>query len=195
MLARKGSQTPLGFKRTFLKAVLIYHFMKCCSSYDEEFCEDSRATMKIVPSCPDNKATWDAEALKKNCSSVSHKCSNNLLYHCLINPWQNSTIEVCAPKTVIGFGNCAEYNYEGGRVQDSFNAKHCSSCHRDYWSTDAYKYAECYVLKRPTTIAYLRFTTMSYLQVVNGAASELPNPMIWIASYFFLNLQLSEVLY
>ncbi|XP_061169487.1 uncharacterized protein LOC133178816 [Saccostrea echinata] len=194
MSTEKRGQTPHTFKRTFLKAVLIFYFMRFCLSYDEEFCEESRSTVKKVPSCPVNKTMWDAEALKKNCSSVSHNCSHNLLYHCLINPWQNSTIEVCAPRTVIGYGYCAEYNYEGGRVQDSFDAKPCLSCYNDYWSTDAYKYAECYVVNRPHTDAAVRYTTLSNVKVISGAAQEASCPGIWVGFYLFLNQKIVQAL-
>ncbi|XP_061169228.1 uncharacterized protein LOC133178540 isoform X3 [Saccostrea echinata] len=40
-------------------------------------------------------------------------------------------------------GHCAEYNARGGKIQE-FYIPNCKSCTRDYMSTEAYKYQECY---------------------------------------------------
>ncbi|XP_062598297.1 uncharacterized protein LOC134259719 isoform X2 [Saccostrea cucullata] len=145
MACRKRNQSSpsLRTSKCFITVFLAFSLMIFCSCYDEEFCSESRATMEEVQTCPYSKSMWDTEAVKKNCSSFSHKCSSALFYHCLINPWQNKTIKVCAPRTRIGFGVCAEYNAVGGRIQDSYPNK-CSACKNNYWSTDAYKYTECY---------------------------------------------------
>ncbi|XP_062603154.1 uncharacterized protein LOC134264918 [Saccostrea cucullata] len=60
----------------------------------------------------------------------------------------NATMEVCIPIWFcIGF--CAEYNLQGERIQDNFNAP-CTTfskpCPPRYLSSDAYLYQECYRL-------------------------------------------------
>ncbi|XP_061167549.1 uncharacterized protein LOC133176441 [Saccostrea echinata] len=173
MLCGKRNQSLLRPRtsKCFLTVFLAFYLKNFCLSYDEEFCRESRATMAEVQTCPATKSMWDAKALKKNCSSFSHNCSGVLSYHCLINPWQNKTIEVCAPRTKIGFGFCAEYNALGGRIQDSYTHK-CSSCKNNYWSTDAYKYTECYeAVYRHRTKNASRYETLTFNHLVNGADS------------------------
>lgn len=127
------------------KASLVFIFLQMiyCKGLDEEFCKESKYTVIEVSSCPIDQTEWNIKATEKSCSSRVHNCSRNLTYHCLINPWQNNTIEVCAPKTKISAGYCAEYNTRGGKVQE-LHTKSCSTCNYTYESTDAYKYQECY---------------------------------------------------
>ncbi|XP_048768398.1 uncharacterized protein LOC125674985 isoform X1 [Ostrea edulis] len=110
---------------------------------DPEFCKASKSTRTEVARCPTSESTWKEAARNKNCRSYSHDCQGKLKYHCVINPWQNTTLEVCAPETVIKHGHCAEYNLRGGKIQE-FYVKSCKKCVRDYVSTEAYKYQECY---------------------------------------------------
>ncbi|XP_061169231.1 uncharacterized protein LOC133178544 [Saccostrea echinata] len=86
---------------------------------------------------------WREAAEMKNCSHYEHACKGKLSYHCVINPWQNATVEVCAPETQINAGYCAEYNRRGGKIQE-FYKKSCENCVNEYISTEAYKYQECY---------------------------------------------------
>ncbi|XP_048768400.1 uncharacterized protein LOC125674985 isoform X2 [Ostrea edulis] len=68
---------------------------------DPEFCKASKSTRTEVARCPTSESTWKEAARNKNCRSYSHDCQGKLKYHCVINPWQNTTLEVCAPETVI----------------------------------------------------------------------------------------------
>ncbi|XP_062620742.1 uncharacterized protein LOC134282356 isoform X2 [Saccostrea cucullata] len=110
---------------------------------DSEFCEASQSTQTEVVKCPTDELTWSRAAEMKNCSHYNHKCKGQLSYHCVINPWQNATVEVCAPETQINAGHCAEYNLRGGKIQE-FYKKTCEDCTNEYISTEAYKYQECY---------------------------------------------------
>ncbi|XP_061169473.1 uncharacterized protein LOC133178796 [Saccostrea echinata] len=80
---------------------------------------------------------------RKNCSDIKSTCIGRLEYHCVINPWGNLTVEVCAPATNISRGSCTEYNEGGGRIQENY-IKICETCRKKYLSTDSYKYQECY---------------------------------------------------
>ncbi|XP_056014218.1 uncharacterized protein LOC125675199 isoform X2 [Ostrea edulis] len=113
------------------------------SILDPEFCEISKLTREVVESCPTDEESWIKASVKKNCSLFTDKCTGKLEYHCVINPWQNLTVEVCAPSTRIRRGHCAEYNHRGGKIQE-FYIKNCKACTEDYTSTDAYQYQECY---------------------------------------------------
>ncbi|XP_022291624.2 uncharacterized protein LOC111102960 [Crassostrea virginica] len=112
-------------------------------SYNSGFCKESQETVKRVKTCPKSKSAWKEREKMKNCSSIVHSCPRDLQYHCLINAWQNITVEVCVPSVNINAGYCAEYNKIGGRVQD-FYERTCSLCTDNYVSTDAYRYSECY---------------------------------------------------
>nr|XP_022291624.1 uncharacterized protein LOC111102960 isoform X2 [Crassostrea virginica] len=112
-------------------------------SYNTGFCKESQETVKRVKTCPKSKSAWKEREKMKNCSSIVHSCSRDLQYHCLINAWQNMTVEVCVPSININAGYCAEYNIFGGRVQDYYT-RTCSLCKYNYVSTDAYRYSECY---------------------------------------------------
>lgn len=67
-------------------------------------CEASRGTVKYVDRCPRNESEWFESAKKKNCSGITQNCSKtDFVYHCLINSWENATVEVCAlRKNIIG---------------------------------------------------------------------------------------------
>ncbi|XP_062591931.1 uncharacterized protein LOC134253421 [Saccostrea cucullata] len=110
---------------------------------DAEFCEASKLTRTVVDSCPEDNAGVIEAANRKNCSAIKSTCLGRLEYHCVINPWGNLTIEVCAPATWISTGFCAEYNEGGGKIQEYYKQT-CSTCENKYLSTDAYKYPECY---------------------------------------------------
>ena len=66
-------------------------------------CSISNQTVQIVDSCPQNEKEWKEASAKKNCSGYAHRCNDpdNLLYHCVINPFINETLEVCANVVMI----------------------------------------------------------------------------------------------
>ena len=63
-------------------------------------CITSRETAEIVTECPQTQTAWEAAAVTKNCEQVQNPCSS-FVYHCVMNTWNNQTIEVCAPKEMI----------------------------------------------------------------------------------------------
>ncbi|XP_056014911.1 uncharacterized protein LOC125674690 isoform X2 [Ostrea edulis] len=105
-------------------------------------CTESESTAKAVQVCPKTAAEWATAASKKGCHNMKNSCGS-FEYHCVINAWQNETIEVCS--TVINIvGNvCAEYSFGGRRIQRNSNTK-CATCPPVYKSNESYKYSECY---------------------------------------------------
>lgn len=71
-------------------------------------CEVSRSTVQVVDSCPDSEEKWKEAAARKNCYANSSQCSEptRLVYHCVINPYVNQTLEVCAYAQNIVQGTC-----------------------------------------------------------------------------------------
>lgn len=57
--------------------------------------------MERVSYCPRTKKEWDTAAIRKDCSRLAglQACTRpeNFRYHCVINDFQNETLEVCAP--------------------------------------------------------------------------------------------------
>lgn len=69
--------------------------------------------MERVSYCPRTKKEWDTAATRKDCSRLAGRqaCTdaNNFRYHCVINGYQNETLEVCAPRKII-FGILIYYS-------------------------------------------------------------------------------------
>ena len=63
-------------------------------------CIDSVTTVKLVKRCPETHLEWTKAAAKKNCGGIPQSCPS-FVYHCLMNTWQNETVEVCAQQRVI----------------------------------------------------------------------------------------------
>lgn len=69
--------------------------------------------VKIVASCPKTKKEWDIAASKKNCEQLTSQalCGTSkepYVYHCVINGFENETLEVCEPRKII-FGNVLSF--------------------------------------------------------------------------------------
>lgn len=56
-------------------------------------------------SCPTNDEEWETAGKLKNCqiTAAQQKCSEAdiFVYHCVINGFENETLEVCAPQKLI----------------------------------------------------------------------------------------------
>ncbi|XP_061195835.1 uncharacterized protein LOC133204091 [Saccostrea echinata] len=106
-----------------------------------------------VKSCPTTKEEWLKASTKKNCSALYRSRNVKYEYHCVINEWGNSTLEVCAVNRFILYGKCAEYNYGAMRIQSS-GMKMCSAhkppCPDVYNSSDSYMYQGCYNISKTT---------------------------------------------
>ncbi|XP_062590559.1 uncharacterized protein LOC134252139 [Saccostrea cucullata] len=114
-------------------------------------CAESLATLSIVSKCPHDYESWKTAAKRKHCESIAkiQRCSKpeEFVYHCLINNWENATVEVCAPTWYIN-GFCAQFNIPEGRILNHLQ-RDCTSlpipCPSHYISSEAYKYPECFL--------------------------------------------------
>lgn len=113
-------------------------------------CKEAVESVETVSSCPTSKEQWDKASIRKKCWEKAFKqaCSapEKFVYHCVINGYGNATLEVCAPKRLI-LGHCTEFNEVGGVIQDQLLSK-CNGvfpkCDDYYFSSEAYKYEDCY---------------------------------------------------
>lgn len=132
--------------------VLIFQQIQWCTSQNI-YCQEAVDSVTVVESCPTSKEEWDSAAFKKNCIRIAARqnCINareKFQYHCVINGLRNELLEVCAPTRII-FKHCVEFNVRGGVIQDHLSAP-CNAtfpkCDEYYFSSDAYKYPDCYTL-------------------------------------------------
>ena len=77
-------------------------------------CAISKQTVRNVTKCPETEDEWEVAAKKKNCSALAHNCNDpdKLVYHCVVNPYVNETLEVCAiRKNIIGGKEMFQLNH------------------------------------------------------------------------------------
>ena len=68
-------------------------------------CPSSADSVSVIDRCPMNSSEWNQRALLKNCSRYPKTtCFKPLEYHCLLNPYANESLEVCAPNTYLAEG-------------------------------------------------------------------------------------------
>ncbi|XP_061167907.1 uncharacterized protein LOC133176865 [Saccostrea echinata] len=150
-------------------------------------CPASKKTVQSVENCPTSEKEWMRASQRKNCSAFASQCSNpdRFVYHCVINPFLNETLEVCVYKKTIVFGYCTEYSYSANRIQQSLGTL-CSGfiqkpCPTGYPSDEAYKYPGCYELTKksttenPTTVNPSTSGTTVVTEtgpVLNGSAAD-----------------------
>lgn len=116
-------------------------------------CPEAVKSVVRVESCPITKQDWEIAAKLKKCNEAAaqQNCSDadQFVYHCVINGFQNDTLEVCAPQRfIIGF--CTEFNVAGEVITTHkyapCNKKNFPNCSEIYPSSEAYKYQGCYEL-------------------------------------------------
>lgn len=77
------------------------------------YCGEAVESVERVSYCPRTKTEWDTAATRKDCSRLAGRqaCTDaeNFKYHCVINEYQNETLEVCAPRRLI-FGILIYYS-------------------------------------------------------------------------------------
>lgn len=164
-------------------------------------CNISRSTVQIVEDCPRSEETWREAAARKNCASYASQCSEpeKLKYHCVINPFINQTLEVCAYAQNIVLGFCAEYSVSGNMIQESAETN-CPNfkknpCPIFYRSTEAYKYPGCYNLtKKAFIVTEDRESTLKSTTVIYQASALSTKRDVYISEYegrIFVILSLS----
>lgn len=166
-----------------------------------DICSISNKTVQVVQRCPDNLQTWMEAAKRKNCSAYASQCSepDRLAYHCVLNPYANETLEVCAYVQNIVLGFCTEYSISGSIIQQNYQ-KDCmdfkdNPCPYFYLSTDCYKYPDCYNITKESQIStdqrlsinhlnVLRKTTLSYYISYGTHTTfvQKSNRLLWTAA-------------
>ncbi|XP_052710907.1 uncharacterized protein LOC128185320 [Crassostrea angulata] len=129
-----------------------------------QYCQEAVESVTSVTSCPTSEEEWKSAVRRKNCTATQQTCSKpeTFLYHCVINEYGNKTLEVCAPQRLMT-GFCTEFNVGGGVIQ-SHGLSPCNEtavlrCANVYYSSEAYKYPDCYNKKIITSATSTIFTT------------------------------------
>lgn len=98
---------------------------------EKDICDETKETAHAVKVCPVDIATFNKRSNEKNCEG---KCmGQELVYHCVM--FNNSFVEVCAPRTYITGQCCALYNKQLGRVIEDIR-RPCPKCPEQYLSDD-----------------------------------------------------------
>ena len=85
---------------------MCYLYISQIAKAESPSCAISNHTVQPVEDCPRTAEEWRKAAAKKNCSAYAHLCDRpgQFVYHCVINPYINETLEVCACSQKIVFG-------------------------------------------------------------------------------------------
>lgn len=140
---------------------IVLHGIEKTAEALSNSCEVTRSTMQIVDNCPVSEKEWKEAAAIKNCAAYASQCAEpeRLVYHCVINPYVNQTLAVCAYAQNIVSGHCTSYSFSGNLILQNFRTN-CSAfemkpCPNFYRSDKAYNYPECYELTmKSTTVTY-----------------------------------------
>ncbi|XP_061195963.1 uncharacterized protein LOC133204237 [Saccostrea echinata] len=134
-----------------LDLFLLVLLLETISTTAFQNCPATKITLSFTK-CPSTEKSWMEAAERKNCSSIPQNCTSpeNFRYHCVANAFMNQTIEVCAPGLYL-LGFCPEYNFQGERIQDNYNAD-CKNfsmpCPSRYKSWMSFKYPGCVSLRK-----------------------------------------------
>lgn len=153
---------------------IVLHGIGKTTAARSNSCEVTRSTIQVVDGCPDSEEKWKERAAIKNCAANASQCAEpkRLVYHCVISPYVNQTLEVCAYAQNIVSGHCTSYSFSGNLIVPNLRTN-CSAfeekpCPVFYRSDTAYNYTECYKLtQKSTTVTYIVPTTFSS----NGSSS------------------------
>nr|XP_022295159.1 uncharacterized protein LOC111105268 isoform X2 [Crassostrea virginica] len=108
-------------------------------------CPPSADSVSVIESCPMNSVEWNQRALLKNCSMYPQTCFKQLEYHCILGPYGNESLEVCAPNTWLAEDFCPSYNIKQQRILEQFDCTSLiSDCPRSqYYSRSILNYTGC----------------------------------------------------
>ncbi|XP_048740468.2 uncharacterized protein LOC125654529 [Ostrea edulis] len=126
--------------------ILVILEMHHCVELPDNACKASLGTATSALICPSNEKEYIAAARRKNCSAYKHTC-RSFEYHCVLNEWTTSLVEVCAPSTLIVSGKCTEFNKGLQCIRESYltDCKQFSKpCPPVYNSTQTFMYPGCY---------------------------------------------------
>ncbi|XP_078334877.1 uncharacterized protein LOC111101012 isoform X2 [Crassostrea virginica] len=173
------------FQHTIVIIVVCITIMptKITEGAGSDPCPVSKTTVQIVDRCPQTQDDWNDAAARKNCSQYADQCDqpDKLQYHCVINPYVNQTLEVCAYVQNIVLGYCAEYTILGNLIQANFKTN-CTAfkqkpCPAFYRSKDAFLYPGCYELVKNSTASSSVSTVSSttFSSGITGRNTTSPN--------------------
>ncbi|XP_062586986.1 uncharacterized protein LOC134248588 isoform X1 [Saccostrea cucullata] len=142
----------LHYQLALVSTVLFTLKIKTC--YPKQ-CIESFPTIKEVKQCPMTEEAWQNAAKKKRCDALANLQTcvpepGRFVYHCLVNQWENGTVEVCAPIWILT-GYCGYYDTEIGKIVNDVK-KDCTTdddpCPPRYNSSESFKYSKCFDVKR-----------------------------------------------
>ncbi|XP_056000381.1 uncharacterized protein LOC125654526 [Ostrea edulis] len=144
----------------FIVILETYH----CVELPDNACTASLETLKDVSKCPSNEKEYRDAARRKNCSAYSNAC-RSFEYHCVLNEWATSLVEVCAPSRLILSGKCTEFNRGLHCIRRSYLTdckKFSKPCPLVYDSTQSFLYPGCYNIVSTATKESTELSTAKY---------------------------------
>lgn len=159
---------------------IVLHGIEKTTVALSDSCEVTRSTVQVVENCPGSEREWIKAATRKNCFANSSQCSEprRLVYHCVINPYVNQTLEVCAYAQNIISGHCASYYFSGNLILKNLRTN-CSAfeekpCPNTFYRSDkAYNYPGCFELtKKSTTVGYITENTFALTTLSQNGSSN-----------------------
>lgn len=133
----------------FYKTFLLICVVPNPTVPSDEKCRDSLLTMQTVTSCPSTNAELSIAKERKQCKRLAYiqTCSKpeKFKYHCVLNTWENETIEVCAPER-FSQGFCLKFDESAASLQEIYD-KDCTNyskkCDTRFSSSDVLHYIQC----------------------------------------------------
>lgn len=88
-----------------LLQIWIIKILKFLAFFPQKFgitsqCQESITTVHNVNACPQSAEKWTEAAKLLNCQSISTNCTT-FVYHCVMDHYRTTLIEVCAPKKLV----------------------------------------------------------------------------------------------
>ncbi|XP_056000383.1 uncharacterized protein LOC130048130 [Ostrea edulis] len=142
-----------------------------CVELPDNACQASLDTLMEVALCPSNETEYRDAVRKKNCAAYINAC-RSFEYHCVLNEWTTSLVEVCAPSRLILYGKCTEFNRGLKCIRESYmtDCKQFSKpCPPVYNSTLSFLYPGCYDTVTTTTKRSTESLTPNY----NGTGTTI----------------------
>lgn len=128
--------------------ILLYTILHSANTLGKQ-CLASLPTVQTVKSCPTNEEELSRAKQRKQCKHLAfiQKCARpkEFKYHCVLNTWNNDTVEVCAPE-IISQGFCIKFDEGGARLQEVYE-RECTNyskpCTTRFISSDLLHYFQC----------------------------------------------------
>lgn len=128
--------------------ILLTYILHVADSIGQQ-CLVSLLTVQTVTSCPTNTAELAQARKRKQCQhlSIIQNCTTpgNFQYHCVLNTYENETVEVCAP-IIISQGYCLKYDEGGARLQNIYDQEctnYSKPCTTRFNSSELLHYFQC----------------------------------------------------